>query len=260
MIIAGFAFDPTELMTQYMLMFVRVGAMMMATPIFRSTGIPSRVRLVMALVMSAAALPTLPEDYQAPAMGAAMIPAIIWELALGVAMGFLIQLVFAALAIAGEAVAMGMGLGFANMVDPQNGSSVPTMSQHFSLLATILFVTINGHLLMLQMLFDSFALIPPGTRPFGEAERSVILDWGAVMYANALFLSLPVLIAMLLTNLAFGVITRAAPQLNVFAIGFPLMLVFGFVVVMINTEHLITGTQNLFEQAFGQVQMLFKAG
>ncbi|MDJ0652725.1 MAG: flagellar biosynthetic protein FliR [Xanthomonadales bacterium] len=257
MIIPGLAqFDPIALIAQFMLMFVRVGAMMMATPIFRSTGIPTRVRLVMAVILAAAAMPTLPDDYQTPTMGSAMLPVILWEFGLGVAMGFMIQLVFAALAVAGEAVAMGMGLGFANMVDPQNGSSVPTMSQQFALLATILFVTINGHLLMLQMLYDSFALIPPGSRPFDAAQRSVLLEWGAVMYANALFLALPVLITMLLTNLAFGVITRAAPQLNVFAIGFPLMLIFGFVVVMINTEHLITGTQDLFEQAFLGVRRL----
>ncbi|MEM9531413.1 MAG: flagellar biosynthetic protein FliR [Pseudomonadota bacterium] len=234
----------------FVLVFTRIGALLMATPVFRSTGVSTRIRLVLGLALAALAVTTLPSGYQPPPFGAALIPAVLWEMALGLGMGLAIQMVFAALTIAGEAVAVGMGLGFSTIVDPQNGASVPTMSQQFVLLATMLFIALNGHLLALDMVHDSFRLLPPGDG--GELSRgaSALLDWAMSMYANALMLALPVIAAMLLTNLAFGVVTRAAPQLNVFAVGFPLMLLMGMAVVLVNIPNLLNATQGLFDEAF----------
>lgn len=247
-----------RLTTGFMLVFVRVGALLMATPMFRSTGMPTKIRLMLALSVSAMALASLPPDYRPPSIGVDLIPIVLWEIALGFAMGFIVQAVFAALAIAGESVAMGMGLGFANLVDPQSGASVPTVSQYFVLIASLLFIALNGHLLMLQMLFDSFTIIPPGSTPPLLDSPGIVLQWAAMMYTHALFIALPVLVAMLLTNLAFGIITRAAPQLNIFAIGFPLMLVLGLAMLLMNIEHLISGAGELLERAHQTVGRLLR--
>ncbi len=245
--------------TGFMLVFVRVGALLTATPVFRSTGIPTRVRLMFALAVSGLLFASLPPNYVTPTSAVELVPIVLWELALGFAMGFIVQMVFAALAVAGESVAMGMGLGFASLVDPQSGTSVPTVSQYFVLMASLLFVALNGHLLMLQMLFDSFTIIPPGSKSPLLNNPGIGIEWAATMYAHALFIALPVLVAMLLTNLAFGVITRAAPQLNIFAIGFPLMLVLGVVMILVNMEHLVSAAGDLFERAYLAVGRLLGA-
>lgn len=241
----------------YLLALTRVSALLMATPVFRSTGVPSRIRLLIAVTVAALTVSTLPAAYQAPAFGFNLLPAIAWEVALGLAMGLCIQMVFAALTIAGECVAVGMGLGFATIVDPQNGSSVPTISQQFVLLGTLLFVTINGHLVAINMVHESFALLPPGTNAGLDSGAEALLDWAMRMYANALRLALPVIAAMLLTNLAFGVITRAAPQLNVFAVGFPLMMLIGIAALMVNIGSLLNTTSSLFDGAFSAATALF---
>ncbi|MEM7705822.1 MAG: flagellar biosynthetic protein FliR [Pseudomonadota bacterium] len=245
------------LVVTYLLALTRVSALLMATPVFRSTGVPSRIRLLLAVTVAALTVGTLPPGYEVPTFGFSLIPIALWEMALGLAMGLCIQMVFAALTIAGECVAVGMGLGFATIVDPQNGASVPTMSQQFVLLGTMLFVAINGHLVALNMVHDSFVMLPPGSQGNLSGGATPLLEWAMAMYANALRLALPVIAAMLLTNLAFGVITRAAPQLNVFAVGFPLMMLIGMAAVMINIGTLLDATASLFEQAFEAAGKLF---
>ncbi len=241
----------------YLLALTRVSALLMATPIFRSTGVPAKVRLLLAVTVAALTMGTLPDSYSPPTFGFGLIPIALWEMALGLAMGLCIQLVFAALTIAGECVAVGMGLGFATIVDPQNGASVPTMSQQFVLLGTLLFVAINGHLMALDMIHSSFTLMPPGSRGNIHGGAAPLLEWAMSMYANALRLALPVIAAMLLTNLAFGVITRAAPQLNVFAVGFPLMMLIGMAAVMININSLLDACAALFGKSFAAATALF---
>ncbi len=246
----------TPAITSLMLVLTRVGAMLMATPVFRSTGVPARVRIVLALTFSLLAVAALPPDYQAPAIDAGLVAAIVSEVGLGLAMGFMIQLVFASLAIAGEACAMGMGLGFATMIDPANGNPVPTLSQLFMVLSTLIFVALDGHLQMLGMLFVSFDLLPPGSSPFAAVHISVLLEWAMLMYAHAMFIALPIIVAVLLTNILFGVITRAAPQLNLFAIGFPMMLLLGIFLIFMNVEHVAEGARSLLRAAFSEVDRL----
>lgn len=248
--LAPLAIDLGHFLSALILVLMRVGAMLMATPVFRSTGMPARVRLSLALILSALAVAALPPGQAMPALDASLLTVAVSEVALGIAMGLMIQLVFAALTIAGEGIAMGMGLGFSTMIDPQNGDPVPTLSQLFVLLATLLFIILDGHLHALGMLFSSFELLPPGTQVFSQAQNGVLIEWAATMYTNALFIALPILVAMLLTNVIFGVITRAAPQLNLFAIGFPLMLSIGIAVLYLHVSHVTEGTAQLLTQAF----------
>lgn len=249
-------FHTNAKITLFMLIFMRMGALLMATPVFRSTGLPARLRLILALVLSAIGVSALPADLPIPDWGAMLLGLALQETLLGLAMGFTVQLVFASLSIAGESVAMAMGLGFATLVDPQRGTPVPTLSQHFVLLATLLFLVMNGHLWMIRMVHESLTLLPPGQNVFSVARAGSLLTWAGHMYAHALFIALPVLVAMILTQLTFGIITRSAPQLNVFAIGFPLMLMFGLMLLLVHVEHLITATEGLLRSSFEAINTL----
>jgi flagellar biosynthesis protein FliR len=133
----------------------------------------------------------------------------------------------------GQVVAVTMGLGFASMNDPVNGVAVTVVSQFYLMLATLLFLGMNGHLVMIEVLVESFHTMPIGAAVESGHLRA-LLGWGSWMFGAALLMSLPAVTALLIINCSLGVITRAAPQLNIFAIGFPLMLVLGLLILWAN--------------------------
>ena len=155
------------------------------------------------------------------------------EIAIGLVMGFIMQMVFSAVVVAGETLAMSMGLGFAMTVDPQNGVQVPVVSQLNVILGTLLYLAIDGHLLLLAALADSFGVIPIDAGGLDARTFSNLVGLGGQIFASALLLALPALTAVLMVNIAFGVITRAAPQLNIFAVGFPVTILVGIVFLML---------------------------
>jgi len=133
--------------------------------------------------------------------------------------------------LAGQTISMQMGLGFASMVDPANGVSVAVLSQWYQVLVTLVFLSINGHLIVLEVLAESFQLMPVGEKAFSQSVFMSIAEFGAWLFEASLMLALPAIAALLLVNLTFGVMTRAAPQLNVFALGFPISMLAGLVIV-----------------------------
>jgi flagellar biosynthetic protein FliR len=153
------------------------------------------------------------------------------QIIIGLSIGFFMQLIFGAVMIAGESMAMSMGLGFASMVDPQNGVNMPVVSQFFIVLATLIFILLNGPVLMIRVLIDSFETLPVGLNSLSGLDVKVIVDWGSQMFRYALMIAIPVVTALLLIYLALGVMTRAAPQLNIFSVGFPITLMGGFVMM-----------------------------
>ncbi len=148
-------------------------------------------------------------------------------------MGFTIQLVFGALMIAGESIAMAMGLGFASMIDPTNGVNVPVMSQLFLIMTTLLFLSIGGHLTLIQLVVNSFQSLPIGGGGVGRDSFFSLVSWGSQMFVGALWVAIPALISLLVITLSMGVMTRAAPQLNIFSVGFPVTMFMGFIVVIL---------------------------
>jgi len=165
-------------------------------------------------------------------------------------MGFVLQLVFGALVIAGQSIAMSMGLGFASAVDPQNGVQVPVVSQYFLILATLAFLALNGHLVLIATLVESFHSYPVAVNPWPENLAWHIVLWASNMFKGALLIALPALASILLVNLSFGVLTRTAPQLNIFAVGFPITILSGFIVVLLSLPGLLPKLSSLLEDAF----------
>jgi flagellar biosynthetic protein FliR len=155
------------------------------------------------------------------------------QILIGFAMGFTLQLVFGSLMIAGEVIAMSMGLGFASMIDPNNGVSVPVIAQLMVIIGTLLFLALGGHLMLIQLVVNSFQTLP--ILPTGIERESfwAIASWGSQMFIGAIWVAIPAIISMLVVTICLGVMTRAAPQLNIFSVGFPITMFLGFVILML---------------------------
>jgi flagellar biosynthetic protein FliR len=230
--------------------FTRIAAMLAIAPIFGARMVPQRARLVIALLLTWIVLPLLPEvpALDPLSLSGALVTA--QQLVIGLAIGFSLQLVFATLVIAGQTIAMGMGLGFAQMVDPQNGVNVPVIGQYYVVVATLLFLALNGHLALIRVLVDSFQSLPVGVDALTREDFRAIAYWGARMFADAIMVALPAVASILLVNLAFGVVSRSAPQLNIFGVGFPVTLTLGFVILVFAVANLLPQMQHLLDGAF----------
>lgn len=220
---------------------------------------PSRIRLLAALVITLILIPVIPPIEVIDPLSVQAFAVTAREVAIGLAMGFILQLVFAALTIAGESISMSMGLGFSTMIDPQNGVPVPVLSQYFVLLATLVFLAVDGHLLLIDVLATSFHTMPVAQVITGAEGAWQIVAWSSEMYAGALMVALPVLTAVLMANLAFAVVTRAAPQLNIFAVGFPFMLLLGFAALFVALGSQFELLEKLFADAFSRMRILIGA-
>ena len=205
--------------------------MFVAVPLFSIQAVPARVRLILSVVITLVVMPLLPplptvEMFSAPGLMVA-----ISQIMIGLTTGFILQLVFATVVFAGQGIALSMGLGFSTMVDPQNGQQVPVISQIYTITATLIFISLDGHLLLIQMLLDSFKSLPIGMEGIAKAGIWDIIEWSGRVFAGGLLLAMPIVAALLLVNIIFGVAARAAPQLQIFSVGFPVTLMLGLLLV-----------------------------
>lgn len=229
--------------------FIRVSSFLVVAPIFGARSITRRVRVILALLIAWLLVPTLPAMPAVDPFGATGALITVQQVLVGVAMGFVFQLAFSAVVIAGQNIAMTMGLGFASAIDPQNGVQVPMVSQFYMILATLLFLSLNGHLLLIETVHESFRLLPVGAPLPAELHWKIAL-WGSRMFAGGLLIALPALAALLLVNIAFGVMTRSAPQLNIFAVGFPVTLTAGFLLILFSLPSFVPQISGIFAEAF----------
>ncbi len=230
--------------------FMRIGAMMMVAPMFGARSVPVRLRLLLALVLAWVMTLVLPPPPAVDPISMAALLIALQQVLIGLGMGFILQMVFSVLAMAGENIAYGMGLGFATLVDPENGVQVPVVGQYFLILATLMFLGLDGHLVLIEMLAESFRSLPVGTVGLERDALWLIAAWGGRMFEWSLLVSLPVVASLLLVNVSFGIITRAAPQLNIFAVGFPLTLLLGFALMLLSLPTLAPLFESLLEAGF----------
>ncbi|UTW07320.1 flagellar biosynthetic protein FliR [Pseudomonas benzenivorans] len=242
----------------FLLPLFRIAALLMSMPIIGTQLVPLRVRLYLALAICLLLAPTLPPMPPVDVLSLRSIVLIAQEVLIGVMLGFTLQLFFHAFLIAGQIVSTQMGLGFASMVDPTNGISVPVVGQFFLMLVTLLFLAMNGHLVVFEVLAESFVTLPVGEGLLSDHYWTLATKLGWVL-AAALMLVLPAITALLVVNLAFGVMTRAAPQLNIFSIGFPLTLVLGLAIVWIGMADILAQYQLLVREALQFLREMARA-
>lgn len=230
--------------------FVRIGALLLAAPLFGARTVPVRARVLLALTLALIVAPgvDVPADTQPLSAAGALL--LVREVVIGASMGFLLQLVFGAMAMAGEIVALSMGLAFASMVDPERGVSVPLVGQYFVIFATLLFLTFDGHLALLTLLVESFQLLPPAAAGLPAGGFWELVGWGSAMFEAAVFVALPASAALLVASVSMGLIARSAPQLNIFAVGFPMTLVLGMVTLLLVMPSLPLQLEQVLDSAF----------
>ncbi len=218
--------------------FTRILGLIAAAPVIGQPQFPARAKVALAILISIVitpALPPLPKIEPASWYGLFLLAR---ELAIGLALGFLMRLVFTAIEFAAELIGLQMGLGFAQFYDTLNASSTPVLATFFGFAATLMFLAIDGHLLLLSVLTESFTTIPIGGTTTAAFWQTLASKGGYLLFA-ALSLSLPIIAALLITNLALGVLSRAAPQLNIFAIGFPVTLLVGLAAALFSVSYLL---------------------
>ena len=169
-------------------------------------------------------------------------------------------MVFAAVVIAGQIIAMQLGLGFSVMIDPQNGSQTPVISQFYLLMVILVYLSLNGHLVLIQMLVDTFKTIPIGTQGLAPESFWQLIVWSSNIFAGGLAVVLPAVASVLVVNFAFGIMTRAAPQLNIFAVGFPITMMLGFALMMVTLPSVIPQSTNLFNDAYHLIRSIMVVG
>ncbi|MBD9416534.1 flagellar type III secretion system protein FliR [Pseudomonas sp. PDM16] len=240
---------------QFLLPLFRIASMLMVMPVIGTQLVPIRVRLYLSLAICVVLAPTLPPMPQVDAVSLQAMLLIGEQVLVGVMFGFMLQLYFHLFTVAGQIIAMQMGLGFASMVDPANGVSVPVLGQFLLMLVTLLFLAMNGHLVVFEVLAESFVTLPVGEGLSLDHYWTLAgkLTW---VIAAGLLMALPVITALLIINLAFGVMTRAAPQLNIFSIGFPLTLVLGMFIFWVGLSDFLAHFQTLTSEALMQLREL----
>ena len=213
--------------------FLRIGACLMVAPAFGASYVTPRIRIVLAAAVTLVSLPLLPPQADIAALSADGVVTTLAQLVVGVALGFALQLMFDALTLGGQILANGMGLEFAFNIDPLRGVETPALGQLYSLLGTLIFLALDGHIALIETLVASFRGLPVGPVGLSPEALHLMANWGSELFLGALRVALPGMTALLVVNLAFGVTARAAPALNLFAVGFPITLVFGFVIVLL---------------------------
>lgn len=227
----------------------RIGAFFFLAPILGVRYVPARIRVLLALTMTAVLMPHLPTMPVLDALSLQSMVIVAQQVAIGIAMALVLQILLQIFVLAGQVIAMQMGLGFASMVDPSNGINIAVVSQFHLMLVTLLFLTMDGHLTMLDVLANSFYALPVDGGFISQANIFSLTALGSWMFLAGLLIALPAVTALLLINMALGIITKAAPQLNIFAIGFPFMLVLGLCILYVTMGHYLPHFESLTSQA-----------
>lgn len=244
--------------SSFLLPLFRIAAVLMVMPIIGTQLVPQRVRLYLALAITLVLMPVLPPMPHVDALSLQSILLIAEQIIIGAMLGFSLQLFFHIFVFAGQLVSMQMGLGFASMMDPATGVSVPVLGQFLLMLVTLLFLAMNGHLVVFEVLAESFITLPVG-QTLEVGHYAILVGRLSWVIGAALLLVLPAISALLVINIAFGVMTRAAPQLNIFTIGFPLTLVMGLIIFWISTSDILLQYQNIATDALFMLRSLAQA-
>ena len=209
--------------------FIRTLAMFTAMPVFNQRNMPMRVRIALAALTAYAAQASLPDMPVLPLDSAPALMLVLQQLLVGLSLGFAVRIVFSALEFAGELIGLQMGLNYAGFFDPSTGGQGTATSRFFGTMAALLFLVINGHLLVINAVAQSFQSFPVGADPFAFLRMVQPQVWGAEIFRIGLWVALPLITMLLFVNLVLGIISRVASQLNIYAVGFPITISIGLV-------------------------------
>ncbi len=243
---------------RYIYPFARITGLLMVMPLIGTRMVSQRVRIILAMFITLVVTPVLPPMPPFEGVSLAAFIIILQQLLIGIVLGFVIEVLNQVFVIAGQLIAMQTGLGIATTVDPAQGASVVVVSQWFLFMVSLVFLSLNGHLVVIEVLIESFRTLPIGFTSFSAEQMGLLVEWTGWMFAAAVIISLPAMTALLVVNLAFGVMTRAAPQLNIFALGFPVTMIVGIFIIWLNMADMAVGYQNHMETLFEFLKKLVR--
>lgn len=236
--------------------FVRVMALLSVDPLFATRSLPNRVRVGFALLLTVLIVPILPPFPVVPLLSAHGFNVLLQQVLIGLAMGFVMRLVMTAIEIAGLIMSNQMGLGFAMVFDPIHSAQVPTLSRLLSLFTFLLFITFDGHHVVLSTLVESFSRMPVGQSVPHLTWRHLV-EWGGNLFAWGVWLSLPIIAALTVSNIAIGVMSRASSQLNIFSFGFSLTIGVGFVMFYLTLPLMVPVIEKIYRASFEFMLAMF---
>ncbi|RHW75993.1 flagellar biosynthetic protein FliR [Colwellia sp. RSH04] len=238
-----------QYLADFILPFTRISALVMAMIGLGSKTLPGRIKLFLSVMVTIAVMPAIPPSNVGELLSFSTVIVILQQIVIGTMLGFVTIMVVNTFTMAGQIIAMQSGLGFASLVDPASGMNVPAIGQFFLILSSLLFWVMDGHLAYLQFIVASFDTLPIPTEHLSSIKYREIVEWGSWMFATALSLALAPLTAMLLINFSFGIMTRAAPQLNIFAIGFPITMTAGLIIMWLTFGNFYTHFEMQWQRA-----------
>lgn len=243
------------LLSAYLWPFVRIMGVMSTDPFFGNRTISARVKIGMGIALAVLMQPLLPALPAVDPSGPIGLLILVHQFLIGVAMGFSMRIIFTAVEMAGHFAGAQMGLGFAMFFDPQHGTQVPVLAQITSLLTILVLLATDAHLLIINTLAESFRLLPVNQVPLAADGFKTLVEWGGQIFSLGLRLSMPVVATLLIVNLAIGVMTRASPQFNIFAVGFPITVGIGMLVLYVSLPQFLP---ILFDAFNSNIEMLRK--
>lgn len=231
--------------------FVRLLSLFSSAPIIGDQSVPARMKIALAIACAILVAPTLSDAPVSPPFSGDGLMLLVQQVLVGVAIGLGMRFVFAAVELAGDMIGMQMGLSFATFIDPQNSTQTPIVGSFLGIIAMLILLALNGHLMMIAALIDSFRIVPISAQPELALSVERIVALGGEIFRIGLNLSLPVLATLLVLNLAMGVLSRAAPQLNIFAVGFPLTILAGLFLLGLSLPYMGAALERVLVQAIG---------
>lgn len=244
----------------FMFPLARVLGLLATAPVYQNAALSVQLRLILGLAIVLALAPALPSMPTVPAGSWVGLVIMAQQTLIGIVMGFTLRLTFAAVDMAGELIGLQMGLSFATFYDPMTSGQTPVVTEFISLVATLIYLAMNGHLLTLSTLAESFNLFPVSTQVFAAKGMGSLLASAATLFSTGVLLSLPLITALLIANLALGVLSRVAPTLNLFAVGFPVTIMAGFLVLTLSLPYLGAALERVYAQAFSTLGQVMRAG
>ncbi|MBY9064236.1 flagellar biosynthetic protein FliR [Sphingomonas yunnanensis] len=254
----GLAIEP-QLWAMIFVM-IRVGAAFIAAPVFSNVSVPLTVRVALSGAIAVLVLGTTPVQTPQSVFALATFVAVAAEALVGLAIGFVLQVAFAAPLVAGEIIGGSMGIGFANMIDPNSGRSSPAIGQFLSIMMTLLFLSLDGHLVLVDLVVRSYRALPPGASWLAAGQLRDIALFGGYAFLAGLLLALPVGFLLLCLNLVMGMVSRSAPSLNLFAVGLPVSLAVGVLSLAIALPAMGDYMQVIVREGLAAAQSLVLAG
>ena len=237
----------------------RILGLIATAPLYGNAAVSARIKILLGTLLALIIAPTVPAVPAMDPMSLNGLLILIQQMIIGLAMGFAMRIVFAGVEMAGEITGMTMGLGFATFFDPNTRGQSSAISQFLSLLTLMIYLATDMHLVLLATLAESFTTLPISASPFGMGGMQQLAAWGGRIFSTGVQLSLPIVGVLLMANIALGILTRAAPQLNLFGIGFPLTIGTGFIMLALALPYIAVPLDRLFQDAIQAIRMMTAA-